>query len=196
MKPWLIMGAIVLIFAAVPVDRRQSASPLPADAQRFSHQVIIDQARRLAAEPYDPPQLPPESPLKQLTRDQYSDIRVDSGQGIWRRERVPFRVELLPAGFVYETPVTVRIVENGAARNLSATAEKFTLGEQVRHLTSQTLPISGFRVRSRINAPDVWDEFINLSRVVKNAGGAPDAPETGFRYHVELREFHLHGELF
>ncbi|MCJ8501546.1 glucan biosynthesis protein [Desulfatitalea alkaliphila] len=196
MKPWLILGTIAVLIAVVPVDHRQSADPLHPEEERFGHQVVLEQARRLAATPYDPRRLSSESPLRQLTHDQYNDIDVDSEQGIWRRERVPFRVELLPAGFVYETPVAVNIVENGVARKVSATPEMFSFGEQVRHLSSRPLPISGFRVRARLDGSEEWAPLLVFQGASYFRAAGRGAPLGLSARGLAIRTAHPTGEAF
>jgi periplasmic glucans biosynthesis protein len=133
---------------------------LPAGGQQFNHGVVTELAERLARSPYEPQRLPADSPLRQLTYDQYRDIRFDSDQAIWGNEQVRFRVELLTAGFVFERPVNVSIVESGTVRNLQTTPEMFDTGPLVQHLANKPMALSGFRIRNRLNSPTVWDEFL------------------------------------
>jgi len=115
----------------------------------------------MSAAAYVPRHLDGGSPLQQLTYDQYRDIRFNADAGIWRNEQVPFRVELFPAGFLFQTPVTVSVVENALARDINAAPNMFSLGPTVaKQLANQTLPLSGFRVRTRLNSRSVWDEFV------------------------------------
>ncbi|MFL6576481.1 MAG: glucan biosynthesis protein, partial [Povalibacter sp.] len=68
---------------------------------------------------------------------------------------------LLPAGFLFQTPVIVSVVENGIASDLKTTPETFLLGPQVaKTLAGLSLPTSGFRVRTHLNSRSVWDEFL------------------------------------
>jgi glucans biosynthesis protein len=122
---------------------------------------VLDLARKVASEPYVQRKLPSGSPLPQLNYDQYRDIRFNTQAAIWRNEEVPFRLELLPAGFLFQTPVAISVIENRMARELVPNPTMFQIGPlAAKQVTSQDLPFSGFRVRTRLNSRSVWDEFL------------------------------------
>jgi glucans biosynthesis protein len=75
---------------------------------------------------------------------------------------VPFRLELLRAGYnLQSVAVTVSTVEDGVAKDLVATPAMFEMDDSVPQLGSKvSLPLSGFRLRTQINAKKVWDEFL------------------------------------
>lgn len=153
----LILASSVAGVAAM----RQEQSPKGTDRYPFTSDTVVQLAKRLATESRTPPQLDGNSPLRQISYDQYRDIRVNPDSAIWRNEQVPLRVELLPAGFLFQTPVVVSIVESGIAREVKPTPDTFVLGPSVaKPLGNMMLPLSGFRVRSRINSRSVWDEFL------------------------------------
>ncbi len=80
--------------------------------------------------------------------------------GIWRAEKLPFRLELLRAAPNLPT-VTVSTVEDGLAKDVVATPAMFQMsGTSPAQFGKVSLPLSGFRVRSRINSNKVWDEFL------------------------------------
>ena len=140
---------------------RQEAPPAKPTQYKFTSATVPDMAKRLSAENAAPRLLDSGSPLRQITYDQYRDIRVNAESAIWRNEQVPYRVEVLPAGFLFEAPVTVSVVENGMARDVVAAPGTFILGPSIaKQLGSVQLPLSGFRVRGRINSRSVWDEFL------------------------------------
>src|SRR5271168_3265651 len=98
--------------------------------------------------------------LDKLSPEQYRSIHFNPEAGIWRAEKVPFRLELLRAGYNLQTAVTVSTVEDGVARNLVATPAMFQMAPTLPALGKVSLPLSGFRIRSRINSNKVWDEFL------------------------------------
>jgi glucans biosynthesis protein len=127
----------------------------------FRATTPVEIATKLAQGSHTARKLDAGSPLRQLSYEQFREIRFNSDRAVWRNEQVPFRLELLPAGFVYDTPVAVSIVENGMARDLSAPPGMFTLGPQVpKQLANQALPLSGFNVRTMLNSRGSWDEFL------------------------------------
>jgi len=160
---WHIGGLLLMIIVSVTVvaATRQEPATRSPERYKFNRDTVSELARRLAAEPRQQPKLDSGSPLRQITYDQYRDIRVNPDSTIWRNDQVPVRVELLPAGFLFQTPVTVSIVEDGVAQDLKSTPDTFVLGPLVaKQLQNLSLPLSGFRLRSHINTRSVWDEFL------------------------------------
>lgn len=145
---------------AVAAKRQDVAAPAVAKA-KFTAETVTELAQRLSKQSHSIRQLENNSPLREITYDQYRDIRVDSDHAIWRTDPVPFRVDVLPAGFLFQAPVQINVVDNGVAREITAPPGAFLLGPQVeKQLANQTIPLSGFRVRSLINTKAIWDEFL------------------------------------
>lgn len=157
---WLLLLAIAFSCVAGAAATRQATDAKSTPRYRFDGNTVLDLARRTAGSAFVPKRL--ENPaLQQLTYDQYRDIRFNPETGIWRNEQVPFRVELFPAGFLFQTPVVVSVVEGGLARDITPDPTTFELGNSVsKQLANQALPLSGFRVRTRLNSRSVWDEFM------------------------------------
>lgn len=193
--PFLLAVACSCVAGAAAV--RDDTGTATASRYRFSAELPLEAARRAASSPFVPRTLDGSTALKQLTYDQYRDIRFNADAGIWRNEQVPFRLELLPAGFLFQYPVDVAIVESGVARDLKGTADRFVLGPHVADkLAGQDLPLSGFRLRTRLNSRSVWDEFLvfqgaSYFRAV-DRGGAYGLSARG----LALRTAHPAGEEF
>ena len=133
-------------------------APLPTV---FTPALVTDMAYRLSREPHVARQLNGDSPLRQITYDQYRDIRVDSRHAIWQADPVRFRVDVLPTGFLFQNPVSIAVVEKNVAREIIAPPGAFLLGPLVaKQLARATIPLSGFRVRTPINSRSIWDEFL------------------------------------
>jgi glucans biosynthesis protein len=158
---WLLMLAITFSCVAGAASVKPPADNARAASYKFTPSTVVDLAKRTAAAAYVPKRLEGNPVLQQLTYDQYRDIRFKPDMALWRNEQVPFRVELLPAGFLFQTPVKVSMVESGMATDLTGTPNLFELGPHVaKLLANQTLPLSGFRVRTLLNSRSVWDEFM------------------------------------
>jgi periplasmic glucans biosynthesis protein len=136
----------------------------PADAPAtypFSFEILLEDAKRRAATPYTPQRNSLPSAFDKLSPEQYRSIRFNPDAGIWRAEKLPFRLELLRAAYNLPTAVTVSTVEDGAATDLVATPAMFQMtGPIPAQLGKVSLPLSGFRIRSRINSNKIWDEFL------------------------------------
>src|SRR5215467_11678731 len=69
-------------------------------------------AQRLAAQPYkDVPSI--EGDMRQLSYDHYRALRARSDKALWGGTKSLFHVEFIPAGFIYEKPVKISIVDHG-----------------------------------------------------------------------------------
>lgn len=146
--------------AGVAAMRQDAPAAAPART-KFTAELVTQMAQKLSKDSHSIAQLDSNSPLRQITYDQYRDIRVDSEHAIWRTEQVPFRVDVLPAGFLFQNPVSISVIENGMAREITAPPGAFLLGPLVeKQLAKLTIPLSGFRVRSLINSRALWDEFL------------------------------------
>jgi periplasmic glucans biosynthesis protein len=133
-----------------------------AAAYPFSFETLLEDAKRRAAAPYAPLRSSLPAALDKLSPEQYRSIHFNPEAGIWRADNLPFRMELLRAAYNLSTAVTVSTVEEGLASDLVATPAMFqmagALPPQLAKVSS--LPLSGFRIRSRINSPKIWDEFL------------------------------------
>ena len=150
-----------LSFAVVAATRQEPVEKAAAERYPFTRDTVPQLASRLAGSANSPARIDSSSPLRQINYDQFRDIRNNPDAAIWRNDQVPVRLELLPAGFLFQTPVKVSIVEGGVARAVRPGPETFVLGPSVKkQLSGLSLPTSGFRLRGHINSRSVWDEFV------------------------------------
>lgn len=127
----------------------------------FSLETVLDEAKKRSSAPYVPQRNNVPSWLEKLSPDQYRSIRFNPQSDIWGDEGLPFRMELLPVGFNFNTTVAISIVEDGEAQDLIATSSMFILSSSIPTPPSNAaVPLSGFRIRTRINLGKVWDEFL------------------------------------
>src|SRR5260370_8904916 len=130
----------------------------PPAAYPFTFETLLADAKRRAAAPYTPQHNRLPAGLDKLSPEQYRSIRFNPDAGIWRAEQLPFHLELLRAGSNLQTTVTVSTVENGEAHACLAAPSMFAMESALpAQLGKMSLPLSGFRVRSRINSNKIWD---------------------------------------
>ncbi|MFL6578420.1 MAG: glucan biosynthesis protein, partial [Povalibacter sp.] len=91
----LVLAALSIAVAAT----RQEPGAKSPDRYNFTADTVPQLARRLSGESRSAPRIDAASPLRQLSYDQYRDIRTNPDASIWRNDQVPMRIELLPAGF-------------------------------------------------------------------------------------------------
>lgn len=159
---WLLMLAITFSCVAGAASTKPMTDAAARIARyRFAPSTVVDLAKRTASAAYVQRRLDGNPALQQMSYDQYRDIRFKPEAAIWRNEQVPFRLELLPAGFLFQQPVKVSIVESGIASDLAGAPNMFAFGPHVpKSLSNQNLPLSGFRARNLLNSRSVWDEFV------------------------------------
>jgi len=153
----LLIAALALTAAPSP-EPRAGAS---ADSKPFNEAWLRDRAQRLAAAEYAPPsgKLPPA--LAKLSFDQYRDIRYRPDASVWRREKLPFELQLFHLGLFYTDPVSIYIVERGHSRLLRYNPKMFTFGaNQITEPLPDTLGFAGFRIHYPLNRKDYHDELI------------------------------------
>jgi periplasmic glucans biosynthesis protein len=146
--------------APAPAKPRVAPPAKAAATYPFSFDTLLEDAKRRAAAPYAPPRSSVPSALDKLSPEQYRSMHFNPDAGIWRAEKLPFRLELLRAAPNLPT-VTISTVEDGLAKDVAASPGMFQMsGTTPAQLGRVSLPLSGFRVRSRINSNKVWDEFL------------------------------------
>jgi glucans biosynthesis protein len=146
---------LVLSFSLAAADAGAAAT------YAFTYETLLADAKNRAAAPYSPQRSRLPAGLDQLSPEQYRSVRFNPDAGIWRTEQLPFRLELLRAGYNLQTAVTVSTVDNGTAQDVVATPAMFQMQSTLpAQLGKVSLPLSGFRLRSRINSNKVWDEFL------------------------------------
>ncbi len=127
-------------------------------AAAFDFETVKDQARQLAATPYDGdfPALP--DILSDLAYEQYGEIRFDPGRSQWNGECL-FQAQFFHRGFRFDRPVALHTVENGLTRTVAYDRNMFDYGP---HGFEDELPpdlgFAGFRLHYPVNTPAYADE--------------------------------------
>src|ERR1700744_292561 len=149
--------------ANAPAPAKPPAKPLPkpVPSYPFTLDTLLGEAKRLAGSAFVPQRNSLPAGIDKLSPEQYRSIHFNPDAGIWRAEKLPFRLELLRAAQSLPTTVKIATVEDGLAKEVEATPAMFQMsGAKPAQLGNVSLPLSGFRLRSRINSPKVWDEFL------------------------------------
>ncbi len=156
-----LIGVLALAAVGAAANGAQAAPPpKPAGEYPFNFETLLEDAKHRASIPYAPQRSSLPAALDKLSPEQYRSIHFNPDAGIWRAEKLPFRLELLRAAYNLPTAVTVSTVEDGVAKDVVATPAMFQMGAQPVQLGKVSLPLSGFRIRSRINSNKIWDEFL------------------------------------
>ncbi|MEM8856038.1 MAG: glucan biosynthesis protein [Pseudomonadota bacterium] len=132
------------------------------EAVPFSRAALLAAAEALAGEAFDDRRDQVPEPLRALSYNAYRAIRPGPGFPAPLSEDGGFLYETMPAGFVFAQPVDIHVVEGDMARPLLAFRERHIFDPPASDVIPEDLlevPFSGFRLRSPINAGDVFDEF-------------------------------------
>ena len=128
--------------AAPPSAPQGSAPPIPA----FDFTDVVELARGLAKKGYAAPSTPLPSAFANLAYDQYVGIRSKPGSALWADDNLGFAIEPLHRGFLFTAPMAINVVDNGAVRRLTYTADAFDFGKLQPPANLGDIGYSGFRV--------------------------------------------------
>lgn len=127
----------------------------------FSQPLVTERARQLAAKPFSWPTPVVPDGLSQLNYSQYQSIRFKPEGRVWRDSDLPYQLDLLHSGFIFNLPVQLFVVEDGQARKMTYDPAGFTFGDGVPAPEDDAqLEFAGFRARAELNQPERWDEFL------------------------------------
>ena len=154
-------AALFLARKAVSVSRAETLTGLAmGESAPFSENLVTDRARQLSKAPYATPPDTIPAAYKDLNYDQYRAIRFKKDLALWNHDNVSFTAEFFSAGYIYQAPVQIFVVDAGHAAELKYQPDLFTYGPEVSRPPENTSPgFSGFRLHTLIDRPDVMDEF-------------------------------------
>jgi len=134
---------------------------IPALAAAFGFEDVDRRAAELAKKSYEPYKNDLPSALRNLTYDQYRDIRFNNEKALWRAEKLPFEVAFFHRGGQFMEPVRLNEVTAGVAREIPYTGERFDYGKNTLDRTKiGNIGFAGFRVHFNVNTPKYKDEVL------------------------------------
>ncbi len=127
----------------------------------FGFEVVADRAQQLAQQDYAAPSNDLPKELKELDYDQYRDIRFKPAQSVWRKQALPFELQLFHPGLYYNAPVKISLVANGRAAPLQFNADFFDYGKnKLDRSKLKNIGYAGFRVHFPLNSTQYKDELL------------------------------------
>lgn len=138
----------------------------PDNRVSFNAEQVVEQARALAAQPFQPvPDALPEV-LRSLDYDGYRAIRFRPDQAVWR-DAGQFQLQFFHPGFLFTEPVDIALVDGGVAHPLPFDRTRFRYDPPVTDLAPaldaadvEVPGWAGFRVHYPLHAPSRADEFL------------------------------------
>lgn len=136
------------------------ASAPSADGAAFRHDEVVAEARALAQRGYAAPPLAPDS-LRDLPYEVFNQIRVNPSWEAPPKSVGPFRIEVLPTGYLFHHQVNVFIITGGQASQVAPTSGHFSAPTpELEQALSAASGFSGFRALIPLNRRDQMDEFL------------------------------------
>lgn len=158
----IVRGTVALgAGAATGLAHAQTARP-PQNS-KFTFDEVVKRATELALAPYEGqlPQLPDE--LMKLNFDAWRQIEFKDNKALLGGNGSQFRLELFHLGHLYKRPVVINTLRDGLPTPIPYQANQFNFGS-VKF--SRPLPVNlgfaGFKIRSPLNDPKKFDEFISF----------------------------------
>lgn len=137
-----------------------NAGPLILDEKPFSKGGLIEQARALANKEYVSRKTVPQE-WQDLSYDQYKSIWFKTTKALWRDTDSPYQVDFFHPGLYFPHPVQISVVEGGMAKRLGFDFTLFDKTDKVPDLPiDDSLGFSGFRLRTELEKPDIFQEFM------------------------------------
>ena len=134
---------------------------IPASVAAVDFEDIARRAAALAAQPFKAPTRELPRSLRDLTYDQYRDIRFKPARSMWRTANLPFEVQMLHVGTHYDQPVRIFEVVAGVPREVRFDPDLFDYGaNKLDPAQLRGAGFSGFRVHFSLNTPKYKDEVL------------------------------------
>jgi glucans biosynthesis protein len=128
-------------FAADPAD----------EGKPFTWDALKDQARIMAAAPYDPHFGEMDPALLALNYDQFRAINFREDKSIWRGTDIPVQLQLFHSGYLYKEPVAIHLIEKGIAKRIRYSKDMFDFGPaEKRPKLPDNADFSGFRIHAPV----------------------------------------------
>ena len=138
-----------------------TALPRTAVGSGFRLDTVEAKARKLAAEPFvaDSERVP--TWLREVSYDEWRDIRFRPDESIWRSAKLRFEMQLFHPGLYYDRPIDISIVEAAGTRPLPFSPNLFGyVRNEFASRVPQDVGFAGFRLHYPLNRPDYKDELI------------------------------------
>lgn len=158
-----IVKGTAAVGASFMVERAAAQTARPPQDAKFTYEDVVRRAQDLARVAYDEklPPLPEE--INKLDWDAWRQIESKENKALLGGEGSQFELELYHLGHLYKRPVVINIVRGGIAAPLPYQASQFNYGPtKFTHPLPVNLGFAGFRIRSYLNDPKKFDEFVSF----------------------------------
>ena len=144
-------------------SRASAQTARPPQGAGFSFDDVVKRATDLAASPYEEklPPLPDE--INKLNFDQWSAIEFKDNKALLGGNGSQFRLELFHVGYIFKRPVVINTIRDGIPTPIPYQGNQFNFGgTKFAHPLPVNLGFAGFKIRTPLNDPKKFDEFISF----------------------------------
>ena len=146
-------------FASVKILITLFCSIVATNALAFGFNDVALRAQRAASSSYEKPD-ELAAPLRELTYEQYRDIRFKPQRSPWRGS-LPFEFAFFHRGFQFQEPVKINEVDIQGVREIKFNADDFDYGaNNVPRNVLRNLGFAGFRIHFPVNNAKQKDEVL------------------------------------
>jgi glucans biosynthesis protein len=162
----LLLAACSMSFSLAAAGASAKRTPPPPTATAvppfsFDLDTVAARAEKLAQESFQAPSDKVPDWLRNITYDQWRDIRFRPEHALWRDDKLPFQVQFFHPGFYYNQPVRVNVVDAKGTRPVEFSPSYFDYGRNdFASKVPQDLGYAGFRVHAAIKKMEYFDEVI------------------------------------
>jgi len=134
---------------------------VPAVALAFGFDDVDRRAVELSKKSFEPAKADLPSVLKELTYDQYRDIRFRPERSLWRADKLPFEAAFFHRGGIFNEGVRINEVTESGVREIPFRADQFDYGKNTLDRSKiGNVGFAGFRVHYNVNGPRYKDEVV------------------------------------
>jgi len=138
LSPWLLGFLALSVVAA---------------GQRFDFDALQKRAQTLASKPYEKLKTDVPEWLRRLSYDQLRQIEFGGGQSLWFREQLPFQVQYVHPGYIYDKTVHLFELSGNRAKVIPFRREYFNYGSTKVQAIPSTMGFAGFRLMYPLSGP-------------------------------------------
>lgn len=152
--------ALPVLALAAPSIGRADLSVIDGQGSPFDFEVLLERARKLAAEPFRPPAKPAENIIKDIRFDDTQKIKFDPRYSLWDDGSGPFPIRMFHLHKYAPSPVKLHVVSDGMAREVRYKARMFDYrGTDIGDKLPDDIGFAGFRV---MNGPDKESDWLSF----------------------------------
>jgi glucans biosynthesis protein len=139
-------------------DAAKAIAQIPAGGA-FTRATVVEIARAISKAEFTPPPSELPDPIKELTYEQYRDIRFNRAASIWADDKLPFQLQLFHRGFYYKEEIDVAVVDDGEATHLAYSPDYWDVGKLIAEpMPTDDIGFSGIRLLGHLNSQEKFDE--------------------------------------